>query len=696
MVKRLGSALFFLLVGLGVACDPPKEEIKKTTSLKEKIIEGKYSLSQFEAERARAIFLEVNETYRETYNKNHCEASYGVVLADAQVVVTLLNNLIIGPLLTGALAPAPYSPQALPASRGGYRPALAKPHDFGIELENVWAPKFEPILNEMSIYAAAVTAIPNCTFSIGIGDEPVDALSTGENPYKWVLNFGDTEYPIAQLVFRGRLDGAEARVIEAVGRSTLAIANFVLAHDLSLTLDLIKIAYILGAPVECIQEDALGCISDIISGEVTTVPVDLLESAFIFADNPQLLAKSAPVATVPQSNRWERRFPLVDNQLARAFFTMRDFFPALVARSAALEGNLVNDKIFNDYLILFRDTNEDGKVDAGDEFGINLVANDSGVKLSCDFIIQTRGLSEAQAQECRNSLSDFEDAINGVVLELLKKLFTSSEEAVGDINNFVERMYGNLASVDNPSITAERIPINSFDNVIRDFLLGFVDQPTPPFMEFDVKAFFIDPKPLREFLPYWERTTTSWTFARFIADSDDYPAQHPDGGPTIMLTAPQLLLDQHYAGYLTNLKAVTERPVLQGPYDEGRITNLGLPADCLNPYNLYAKIGIPIGDDPNPEIPGLVMYFPLRDPSLNAMIYVNMDEWSVLYDGPSSNGSSHNGSASFGAYNCSDPSGFQLPDNQALTKSLWLYLDFLADHIVAVQFLGPVLDALGL
>lgn len=687
MVKRLGSVILALVVTFVAACGDDKKPPPPPQNFKQKILEGKYSLSKFEAERARAIFLEVNESYRETYKKNHCEASYGVVLADAQVLVTLLNNLVIGPLLTGALSPAPYSPQALPASRGGYRTAGAKPHDFGIELENLWAPKFEPILTEMSIYAAAVTAIADCTFSIGVGDEPVDALVTGENPYKMVLNLGDTEYPIAQLVFRGRLDGAEARLIELIGRSTMALMNFVLAHDLSLTIDLIKIAYILGAPIECIQEDALDCVTKIASGEVTTVPVDFLEAAFIFADNPQLLAKSPAAAGVPQSNRWERRFPVIDNQLARGFFGMRDFFSALLARSAALDTNVASEELFTQYLIFFRDNNEDGKVDAGDGFGINLIENDSGVKLSCDFIIQTRGLTAAQAQECRASMIDAEAFINGFLLTTLRDLFTPSEEAVGEINTFVERVYGNMAAVDNPSITAERIPINQFDNVIRDFFRGLLlDAPTPPFMEFDVKAFFTDPKPLREFLPYWERTTTAWTFSRFIADSDDYTAYSPEGGPPVQLTAPQLLFDQNYWDYSFSLTP-TERAVLQGPYDEGRITTLGLPADCLNPVNLHAKLSASIGN--LDKVPGTVMYFPLRDPSLNAMIYINMDEWSLRYDGID------NGSSTYGAFTCSDPSGFQLADNQMLTKSMWLYLDFLADHIALTQLLGPILGAIG-
>lgn len=702
MVKRLGSVFFLIVVGLCAACQAPDVDPAPVDKMKNKILEGKYSLSQFEADRARDIFLEANQTWRKTHAVDHCEAAYGVVLADAQVAVKLLNGLVIRPLLTGALAPAPYAPNALPETRGGYRTA-AGPHDFGIEAENLWA-SFEPYLNEMALYAGAVTQIPNCTFSIGVGEEPVDELKNDENPYKWVLNLGDTEQPIVQLVFRGRLDGAEARVVETLTRSIMGAADYVLAHDLSLTIDVAKIAYLLGAPVDCVRADALDCITKILNDEVPTQKVDLLEAAFIFADNPKLLTKNLEDPAVIQSNRWERRFSQVDNQFARAFYAFRSFFPALVARSAQLQSaGIANSEVFDQYLMLYVDENEDGKVDAGDTFGFNLASNGSGVKLSCDYIIRTRNLSASDAQTCRNSMSDLEDAIT-TGLSVVKELFTPSEEAISDINTFADRMYGNMAAVDNPSITAERIPINQFDNVIRDFLLELVNQPTPPFMEFDVKAFFVDAKPLRDFLPYWERTTTAWTYARFIADSDDYLAfkdADPNtdgcqdgGGPYTQLTAPQLLFDQNYTNLCFKLKS--ERSVLQGPYDEGRITNLALPADCLNPNNLYAELSASIGS--LDRVPGTVMYLPLGDPSLNAMIYINMDEWSLLYGGD--NGANKYDNLPLGPgpedFSCSDPSGFQLADNQTLTKSMWLYLDFLADHIQLIQLLGPIIGALGM
>lgn len=687
MVKRLGTLGFSLLALIAFSCGGDKQETVRKLNIEDKILAGKYSLSVFEADRARDIFIQANEDYKKFYKRNSCEASYGVVLADAQVVVKLLNGLVIRPLLTGVLAPAPYSPQALPVP-GRYQTAEAKAYDFGRIGENLWV-SFEPYMDELAVYASAVTALPNCTFTIGVGDEPVNDIAVKDNPYKWVLNFGDTQKPIAQLVFRGRLDGAEARVIEGLTRSLMGMADYLLAHDLSLTLDVGKLGLMLGVPVDCIRNDALKCIGQIADGTVPTEPVNWLDIAFLFEDNPKLLTKNLKDPTIIESDRWARRFKEVDNQWARGFFTLRSFFPALLARSAALSTNLVNEKTFNEYLIFFRDRNEDGKVDSSDDFGINLTENGSGIKLSCEFIIDTQGLTADKAQECRTTMSNVEDAINGLALSLLKELFTPSEEAIGEIETFVERVYGNMAAVDNPSITAERIPINSFDNVLRDFFAGaLIDSPTPKFMEFDVKAFFNDAKALRDFLPYWERTTESRTLARFIADSDTYNVYPPNSTTPIQLTAPQVLFDQQYAKYRTEWKEVTERAVLQGPYDEGRITNLAQPADCLNPTNLFATLAIPAGDQQDQEIPGAVMYFPLQDPTLNSMIYINMDEWSLLYD---NNG---NGASSYPPFSCTDPSGFQLPDNQMMTKAMWLYVDFLADHISLTQFLGPILGGL--
>jgi hypothetical protein len=739
MRRRLGLLAVFFVAALGsfgASCGPGTPECDKGYSLtcpppvnRNALLQAKRYISEFDGTRARAVYLKTNEDYKKYHGgRNLCEATYGMVLADSQVIIEQLNGLVLR-LLMGTLAPQ--APALRPAALGGvkdrYRPAVGA-YDYGILAENVWT-SFEPYLLELSAYAAAVTTIPDCRFSIGVGDnEP--ALEPGkDSPFFFPLNIGDSKLPVAQIVFQGRFDGAEARALEGLMRLIIASADYVLAHDLSLTIDVGKIAYLAGVPIECIKDDVLGCGTKVLSGEISSTPANLLDAAFIFDENPKLLGKSlkapdgcnadnpnAANACTPQSNRWERRMPEVHRELARAFFALRSFFPALVARSVALKGSITNEKTFKEYIILYRDANENSKIDSQDDFGLNI----KKINLSCKFFVAKLGLTQAQTDKCNQQFSDLQDAANSVLLPALPNLFNPTEASIAELQTFIERMYGNTGGVDDPSITAERIPINSFNAVIREFisLAAILNADTPNFMEFDVKAFFTDPKPVRDFMPYWSKVTDSFTLTRFITDSDTYRAHYfdPLTGDTsyVYHTAGELVFDPRYKKYTykvnssgtvetftTDIKPdwtfVTERPLFQTTYDGGilgDLTNLAVPADCLNGKNLSVTLGI---DGKATKISEPVFYFSLPDPTLNTLIYTNLDEWKILYDNNGNGADRFTNPAPYPAYSCSlDPAGFQAATNYTLTKSNWLYLDFLVDHFFATQFAQLILDTLSI
>lgn len=636
------------------------------------MLQAKAHLSSFEGARARDVYLGANEDYKRSHKgENLCEAIYGVALSDAQIVLSQLNSLVFR-LLIGSLAssPAEYSPAGGQRAPIPYRTS-ATAHDFGIEFDNLWS-SIEPHMIELSAYAGAVTAIPDCTFSIGLGEVP--EKTAGE--YRYVLHVGDNRLPIVQLLFRGRLDGAEVRALEAFARTVVAATGYILAHDLSMTINVAKLAHLFGIPESCINDDVFSCGSKVENGEVRIGSFDPPASAFLFQDNPLLLTKSKPVADVPQADRWDRRMPYVHRDLGRGAYTMRTFSQALLMRSAGLQGPQATEQWLDKYFITYIDRNKNQQLDEADDLGLNL----SAITLDCSFLIAKGGYSQAEADACKRDFATSQKRMEAL-LPLLRTLFTPSKNAVAELQLFFDRLYVATAAVDNRSLKPERIPINSFDAVIRDFFFGIIDTPTPPFLEFDVTAFFRDPKPLRDFVPYWQLVTNAVTGSRFIMDSDGYPAYDPVTQGTRVLTSPELFFDPAYAAFVPDWDSPVERTVLQGSYDgglRGTLSNLGVPADCVNGANLW--MDVTLDGDTRVELP--VWYLALPDPAFNASLYVNLDAWDGSYG------------AGNGAACASDPAGMHPATNRTLTKGLWLYADFLVDHFAAAPLAQELLDAL--
>ncbi|MBA3754416.1 MAG: hypothetical protein H0X01_09835, partial [Nitrospira sp.] len=538
---------------------------------------------------------------------------------------------------------------------------------------------FEPVLAEMSNYAEAVTEIPKCTFTIGAGDVTETYPAGKENPFKYVLNIGDSDVPVVQVVLTGRFDGTEARLLNALVRSVLGGMDFVLAHDYSTTFDLHKIGHQLGLPVQCLRENALQC--GIMSGNLTDVNVNLLGWAFIFADNPKLLGKS--------ETRWDSRMSFVDNEFAGAFYGLRTFFDSMVARSQALAVKAASDDELHQYILIYKDANENGLVDAADDLGVNITA----VNLSPEFLISQTGMESsvegrARAIKMRKDFKDTEAAVKTGLGFLRGGSLQLSEGSVAEVDLFFERFYGNMQAVDVPETEFERIPIDSFNTLIQDFLLGVFDStPTPNFMELDLRSYFVEPKPLRKFLPYWEMTTdpTVYVGSRFLLDSDDY-----DTGGGEYHTLPEILFSNAGSGY--SFFDIMERDLLTGTYDGGtefgvNLTGISAPSDCVNANNIYSIVKIKQQDGTGTQDYYLrwpVMMVALQDPSFNGVIYTDMGAWTSVY-----NPTKGNGVAGVG---CPNPSGFLPASNYSLTKSMWMYLDFLVDHFTLTTLITTSLD----
>jgi hypothetical protein len=652
-------------------CKPPREYYDN------RITEAKRYLGLFDGKRARDVFKQVNEDHIKFNNKPYCTAAYGVVLADLQVFVENLNGLALR-LLTNMSAGGGAAPAYLTA---------AQANDFGVLIENGWS-SFEPVLTEMSEYARTVTALPDCSFSIGLGgrDEKVSDTQV-ENPYQYVINIGgpggtfspldfadETKIknaPVAQIILKARFDAAEARLIDMIASSLLGGAHFVLAHDYSLTLNLYKIATQLGLPLECVRTDVFDCSFEegINADQIIN---NILGWSFLFEENPNLLAKSAA--------RWDRRMPYVDNEFKGALYTMRTFFNSLVARNETLRTQTVSAQQLDEFVFLYRDNNENSVVDAFDDLGINFTE----IKLSPEFIIAHTNLEatpegEKRADEMRKSFRTIESAINGA--KSILKGFRPSEGAVAEVQTFIERGYSNFAAVDNPSVPHERIPISSFNTVIQDFLFSLIDAPLPNFMEFDLTTYFTEPRPLREFLPYWQIKDGSQTGSEFLVDSDMYESYKEPvtaSTPATGVTAPQWIRALEWDTDFAKLVDEGERAVFPGTYDggvNGTLSGLTVPSDCINGTNMTSMV--PQAEGPSQPQPWPVFYLALPDPTLNNMVWVDLDAWTPYYDG-AGNG--------LGCVN--DPLGIQPASNYAITKGMWMFLDFIVDHFQLTALLG--------
>lgn len=638
-MRALGTLLVILALA---ACAEKKESALTPAAIEDRVLAGKRHLSHFEGADAREVFVTLDADYRREHGAPHCEAVYGVVLADIQVALAIVNPALVT-LLEQQFRPAG---KTTPGSDA----AIAEV-----------AVAVEPTLRELAAYAAAVTGIADCAFSIGIAEPP------GDEDYRFIANLLDAEHPVAQVELRNRFDGVEARLVAAVVNAVLAVIDAALAHDLGWRVDPAKVAHQLGVTEACLAEGFIPCY---FSGEVPGhPPAHLLDWAFVLADNPALLGD--------KPERWKERMPRVAGEGAAAVFPLRSLFHAMLERSERIYGSATD--LEADYLIVFRDVDLNARVNTADQLGVNI----AGLRLDCTALVGVV-VAESEAEACRRDFEDYQ-AIAQTGLMFVRSAASPSERVVEELERFFDRLYAQLHAVDAGG-AAEPIPFDSLSGLFSE-MVPLLEQEAPNFLAFDLGAFLRDPAPVRSLLPAWKATSAP-TGARFIADADDYAALVT---PPATLNAVDVYLDETYGPYFGNLfgrtypevidpLAVTERALFSCAEGE-----LCIPADCLNASNLFTDLPSlnPIADESS-RFRWPVLYLWLPEPAFRGLVQVDGSVWAP-------DPGQGNGADAWGAFTCAPKSGFVQPDNLALQRSIWLFADFFVDHFAFSGILSTLL-----
>lgn len=632
---------------LWVACSAPAERNSNLTftEVAAMLRQGKEALARFEGEAARTSFGRILVAKPPPPADSYCEAKYGALLADVQRVIAQVNPRLLVFLGEFGRRSTGLSNEA---------------RDLGAEWEAVWT-EVEAIVREMATFAASVTETPGCAFSIGVEPE-MDGL-------QYPLHLGDNERPVVRVILKGRFDEVEARVISALAKAALGVADGVLAHDFTLWLDPVKTAYQLGVPETCVREHFFQCIG---RPEPGHAPRHLLDWAFVFEDNPRFLAA--------HPNRWSARFGNMSAELAGAVYPLRSLFAALQTRFAQLTRRADGNRVAQEFVLVYHDRDHDQDFSSQDTMGLNI----ADVVLKCDALV---GVLYESTAECAESFQSYEALARGVAVVFLRALPSPSRAVVDELVMFLDRLHANFVAGADASRSYERIPFDSFRNVFSEVLPILAESP-PNFVSFDVAAFFREASPVRALLPRWT-TSGSRTGARFLADSDDYRSA---SGSTIV-RLPDVYFDELSGGMVWGLLGrpvlfayrpteVTERPLFGCPSDP-----LCIPADCLNAANLTTVLaGIDAGELwPRSRWHWPVMYASLPDPSFHGVVWIEASAWSDFLG-------VDNGGDAYQGYVCVPEPGWQLATNLSLQRSLWLLADFIFDHSTIATYL---LHALG-
>jgi hypothetical protein len=654
MVRFWRLTALLCLLGLG-ACTAERSEKRalRDAEIQQYILAGKKHLSQFQGAQARDKFLAVYDNQKRFAGQFHCEAAYGVALADVQVVLAALNPPLLSLL------------EKQFGASSGHDLAV----DPGAEIEAFWN-TVTPTIRELIGYAEEITAVEGCAFAIGL-----DEVGVAPNELKFPLNFLSNEQPVVQVVFKSRFDVLEARFIIALAHAALGVADLLLAHDLRWEPDFAKFAHQLGVASDCIPLRGLvPCVFEDKAPEAS--PVHLLDWAFVFADNPRLLDESP--------ERWAARSAAVAPALAAALQPLRDFTAALLARNKRLLEDAIPDERYREFAFIYYDANQNVEVDSADNLGVNV----HDVLLRCEALAGTI-IPETGLADCERRLASYEGLLD-IGLMLIRTGPSPSSAVMGEVELLVERLYGALRSVSEPAYPYEKIPFSSLSRFFSE-LLPIIDAPAPNFLEADVSALFKSPRSIRAFLPAWQAGVGA-TGSRFLADGDDYEYFSP---PPSTVTSVDAYLDQAYGGYLWEAlglepklaiepDSATERPLFgcPGPHC--------IPADCLNAGNLYSELsGVPLADEETFVLhwPALYLWFP--DPTFNGLLSVDLGVWTGH-----AGASPGNGSESLQGHLCPLTAGLQSPDNLTLQKSLWIFADFFVDHFQMAGLVFEFLDNL--
>jgi len=402
--------------------------------------------------------------------------------------------------------------------------------------------------------------------AIGLnGATVIDEGCELEVPDGLTLAFGDPNATLsASLTIGNRFGEPMARSLVAFVNSVQAVVDYLLAHKLEVSDQFNQAIDVVTDAFAAVQEPEV----DPETGEVVEEHswVFLVRQSGVVPDlNPEL-AKFASTS----------RFAAVDDDLEAAFRAVfsrgpegeRGLIPAMMAR---------------------------GVTAPGEEF-LAWIDDGDGVPGNNDRVI-------IGIRDVRVGGTVALNEIGGGLELILNPDFGDLGVVIENVHDVVDLLGDHMEAVDTDA-TPERLTLRPLNNIVA--AIDFLDEASlniPEAVEFDARAFFVDPKPLRDLVPYW------------------YNA----GGSTDVF-----IVEGEAARPLTNEPYVTDSDTAHFP-DEFVFDDLSLSAgeqvegarigpDGLDPTNLGLETPLP--------------YVLWQNPSLNGVIYIDTNRLPIAAEPP--------------------------------------------------------------
>lgn len=272
----------------------------------------------------------------------------------------------------------------------------------------------------------------------------------------------------AEALIGDEWDSAAARAIVSGVNGMQAVVNFVLAHELTFDEDIGELLDIVNSEIDAVQDYERDAARGVTSTERRTW-ISPIRAAGVFFDlNPKLLAFAN-----------EARFAEVDNNLAEAF-------TLIYAKGAAGATGIIPD-------LLARN-----RVETADELRNNVLAwidNGDGVAGGDDTIrIGLRKLNIASTFAMPNNPGGFEITLN--------RLFGDVKTAIDEAHEIIDILGDQMTAVQAGG-TPPRLGLDGINAIMNALSFTADIEPIPAAIELDLRAYFVEPVPLRKLVPYW-------------------------------------------------------------------------------------------------------------------------------------------------------------------------------------------------
>lgn len=334
----------------------------------------------------------------------------------------------------------------------GGSPLLPQAQSFNAVIEGVVRP-FEEHFREIRDFGLLVVE-GGCTLYLPEGF-PVIVGKSGNLLY-------------AEAVMGDEWDSAAARVIISGIDGMQAALNFVLAHELTFDEDLEYLIEVVTEEVDAVQDYEQDLAAGVTDAERRTW-IGPIRAAGVFFDlNPKLLAFGN-----------ETRFAEVDDNL-------EELFRMLYSSDDAGVSGVIPD-------MLARNRDE-----SAEELRDNVLAwidNGDGIAGGDDTLrIGLRKFDIASTVAMPNNPGGFEITLNS--------LFGDVERAVAEVHGIIDTLGDQLEAAETGA-EAPRFSLESVNAVLNAISFTRDVEPIPAAVELDIGAYFVDPVPLRQVVPYW-------------------------------------------------------------------------------------------------------------------------------------------------------------------------------------------------